>query len=116
QQEHRRWCAVELFVAQRNLRIESIVRLMRGERRTGEALVAAERSQVVGIGSRGHRVVASASGKARRGVRRQQRGVVLRDGLIAKVELQVAVALIAAELVAQFRYERRAVGIAADRL
>ena len=47
-------------------------------------------------------IVTATSTEARRRVRRQQCGLVFVDGLIAKVDLNVAVSVLATQLIAQF--------------
>ena len=107
----RRGRAVDALVSERQLRIEPVVGLMRAEQRAGEALIAAR------CGRRIRRrcvAAASAAGEAGRRVRRQQRGVVFDDGLVAKVQLHVAVPVRAAQLVAQLGEDRVSVRVAAD--
>ena len=62
------------------------------------------------------RVVATASAEPGRRVRRQQRRLVFIHGLIAKVELDVAVSVVAAQLIAQLGQQRPTDRIAADAL
>jgi hypothetical protein len=70
--EHRRRRPVAQLAAQRELRVEPVVALMRGQGRAGKALVAADRREVERTQptARAYGIVAAAAGEARRRVRR----------------------------------------------
>src|SRR5579863_129678 len=105
--QDRRRRVVDLLAPNRQLRVETIVRLMSLQIRSRKTLVAA--------GFVTH-IVTDASAKAGRRVGRQQCGLVFVNGLIAKVELNVAVSVLAAQLIPQLRQERLTDRIAADAL
>ena len=116
--QHRCRRVVDLLTPQRQLRVESVVRLVSVEVSPRETLIATGFTVVKRNGgiSSVERVVATASAEPGRRVRRQQRRLVFIHGLIAKVELDVAVSVVAAQLIAQLGQQRPADRIAADAL
>ena len=101
--QHRRRCSVDFLGAQRNLRVEPIVALMRRERRAGKALDPATvlpssigRLRVRYV----HRVVAAAAVEVGRPVVGEQRRLVFVHHRAAVIQLQIPVPVVSADLIA----------------